>query len=250
MIVVSDEALARTITHNSNNQNAIRPRDLRSNDLIMARLQTEMTANHPEYFFEVKRGEVAPSGAQVIGNDLAGRALLAFDVLEPWSSHQIYKVFDEKYSEIFGRPEVTADRIALIQRLVEETESRLAGLSNRAMASYGLTKYFLLYVLSRILRDTPESAAIMRKPESLSAPQVDAFLARCGEILDTLMIDLDFEAKEDDFDYKSTLKSQTLSTALGDRIVASYKKDVARSKAASFNGWSADQTASFEGPTP
>lgn len=250
VIVVSDEALARTITHNSNNQNAIRPRDLRSNDLIMARLQTEMTANHPEYFFEVKRGEVAPSGAQVIGNDLAGRALLAFDVLEPWSSHQIYKVFDEKYSEIFGRPEVTADRIALIQRLVEETESRLAGLSNRAMASYGLTKYFLLYVLSRILRDTPESAAIMRKPESLSAPQVDAFLARCGEILDTLMIDLDFEAKEDDFDYKSTLKSQTLSTALGDRIVASYKKDVARSKAASFNGWSADQTTSFEGPTP
>ena len=90
----------------------------------------------------------------------------------------------------------------------------------------------------------------MRKPESLSAPQVDAFLARCGEILDTIMIDLDFEAKEDDFDYKSTLKSQTLSTALGDRIVASYKKDVARSKAASFNGWSADQTASLEGPTP
>lgn len=237
VIVVSDEALARTITHNSNNQNAIRPRDLRSNDLIMVRLQSEMTAKHPAYFFEVKRGEAAPTGAQVIGNDLAGRALLAFDVLEPWSSHQIYKVFDEKYSEIFGRPEVTASRIVFIQRLVEETESRLTELSNRAMASYGLTKYFLLYVLGRILRGANESAAIVRKPESLTPPQVNAFLARCGEILDTIVIDLDFEAKEDDFDYKSTLKSQSLSTALGDRMVASYKKDVARNKAASFDGW-------------
>lgn len=237
VIVVSDEALARTITHNSNNQNAIRPRDLRSNDPIMTRLQKEMTASHPGYFFEVKRGETAPAGAQVIGNDLAGRALLAFDVLEPWSSHQIYKVFDEKYSEIFGRPEVTASRIVLIQRLIEETEARLTKLSNRAMASYGLTKYFLLYVLARILRGTPESAALVRKPDSLTSPQIDAFLARCGEILDTVVIDLNYEANADDFDYKSTLKAQSLSTALGDQIVSSYEKDVARSKAASFDGW-------------
>jgi hypothetical protein len=82
-----------------------------------ARLQKEMSTNSSGYVFEIKRGEQAPPGRKVIQNDDCGRAILAFDVQEPWSAHQIYKVFDEKYAEIFGRPEVTAERVIFITEL-------------------------------------------------------------------------------------------------------------------------------------
>ena len=154
VVEVQDEALARAITENSNNQNAIKPRDLRSNHAIQLRLQKEMKDTSANYFFEIKRGEKAPVGQTVITNDEIGRALLAFDVFEPWSAHQIYKVFDEKYAEVFGRPEVTAQRVIFVHRLMQVVKDSLPKLKNRPMASYTLTRYFILYMLSEILRDT------------------------------------------------------------------------------------------------
>ena len=79
VIKVQDEVLAKTITHNSNNQNAIRPRDLRSNHSIMVRLQKEMAGEPGDYFFEIKRGETAAVGSTVITNDEIGRALETLD---------------------------------------------------------------------------------------------------------------------------------------------------------------------------
>jgi len=125
VVALQDEARARRSTENSNNQNAIKPRDLRSNHAIQLRLQKEMNDADGDYFFEIKRGEKAPAGATVITNDEIGRALLAFDVQEPWSAHQIYKVFDEKYAEIFGRPEVTAQRAIFVHRLMGVVDKSL-----------------------------------------------------------------------------------------------------------------------------
>src|SRR5690606_33479589 len=133
-------------THNSNNQNSIRPRDLRSNHAIMVRLQKEMESQPGNYFFEIKRGETAPSGSTVITNDEVGRAFLAFDLNEPWGAHQIYRVFDEKYADIFGRREVTAGRVIFIYRLLRIVDSALPRLTNKQMGSYTLTRYFALYV--------------------------------------------------------------------------------------------------------
>ena len=83
VVALANAQLSRTITENSNNQNAIKPRDMRANHLLMTRLQTEMAAKEPKYFFEIKRGEKAPEGAVTISNELAGRELLAFDLHRP-----------------------------------------------------------------------------------------------------------------------------------------------------------------------
>lgn len=111
IICLNNDDLAKKITINSNNQNSIKPRDLRSNHDIMIRLKSEFGKEDYGYEFEIKRGEKFESGKPVISNEDAGRLLLAFDAMEPYSCHQIYKVFDEKYAEIFGRPEVNAGRI-------------------------------------------------------------------------------------------------------------------------------------------
>lgn len=237
IVALRDESLARTITENSNNQNAIKPRDLRSNHKIMVRLQTEMEARTSNYFFEIKRGEQAPPGRIVISNEEAGRALLAFDVQEPWSAHQIYKVFDEKYSEIFGRPEVTATRIIFVKELLTAVDASMVNIKNRPMASYTLTRYFLLYILARLLRADSTAAPFVADPSTLSATGRAGFVAKCAELLKTVVVDLNYESKSVDFDYKSVLKSPKQCAELADSIVASYEKDVARDKAESFEDW-------------
>ena len=228
VVEVQDEALARRITENSNNQNAIKPRDLRSNHAIQLRLQKEMNDADGDYFFEIKRGEKAPAGATVITNDEIGRALLAFDVREPWSAHQIYKVFDEKYAEIFGGPEVTAQRAIFVHRLMGLVDKSLPKLKNRPMASYTLTRYFMLYLLSEILRDNDASRPYVAKPALLTEPQLEEFLGKCEEILKTVVVDLNVESKLVDFDYKSILKSPRQGGELAQAILAGYEKDVER----------------------
>lgn len=237
IIKVKNEDLAKQITHNSNNQNAIRPRDLRSNHTIMVRLQREMASVSGHFFFEIKRGEVTPIGATVITNDQIGRALLAFDLQEPWSAHQIYKVFDEKYADIFGRPEVNATRVVFLYRLLAVVDEAVPGLASKPMGSYTLTRYFLLYILSRILRGKEESKAVVVSPSDFNEEQMTEFLAKSGEILKTIVVDLSYEANETDFDYKSVFKSPNQSGELALKILASYEKDVARGKAESFKDW-------------
>lgn len=237
VVEVADDELARTITENSNNQNAIKPRDLRSNHIIMLRLQKEVEQKQPSYFFEIKRGESHPQGKEVISNDLAGRALLAFDVQEPWSAHQVYKVFDEKYSDIFGRPQVTADRIVFLHELGKAVDSALIGVKNRPMASYTLTRYFLLYVLSQILRTDTTSAPYVKDPSRFSDKGLEEFVKRCSEILKTMIVDLNYETKDVEFDYKSELKSPASCQKLATAMMTSYEKDVARGKADSFEDW-------------
>jgi len=237
VIEVQDDALARRITENSNNQNAIKPRDLRSNHAIQLRLQKEMNDASGHYFFEIKRGEQAPTGAKVITNDEIGRAFLAFDVQEPWSAHQIYKVFDEKYAEIFGRPEVTAQRVIFLHRLMDVVDQSLPKLKNRPMASYTLTRYFMLYLLSEILRDNDASRPYVANPALLTELQMEEFLGKCTEILKTVVVDLNVESKSVDFDYKSILKSPRQGGELAQKILASYEKDVEREKAETFTDW-------------
>lgn len=62
----------------------------------------------------------------------------------------------------------------------------------------------------------------------LDPKQMKSFLKRCEEILKTVVVDLNYESKAGDFDYKTVLKSPKQSSELADRIIASYEKDVAR----------------------
>jgi hypothetical protein len=239
VISLENDALARKITEYSNNQNAIKPRDLRSNHLLMTRLQAEMAGISDKYFFEIKRGEATPADREKISNEAAGRALLAVDLVEPWSCHQIYKVFDDKYAEIFGRKEVDAARIIFVMRLMWLIEDKLDGITVKPLAHYALTKYFLAAALSQILRSFEKSREIIRDPSLLPAIREKEFFDRCSEIVSSLVIDLNYEvnAKGPEFDYKADLKSPKQVEELTALLLKSYEKDVARGKASGFQDW-------------
>ncbi|MFZ0030471.1 MAG: AIPR family protein [Candidatus Cybelea sp.] len=230
-----DIPLARQITTNSNNQNAIKPRDSRSNHVLQTRLKAEFEANYAgKIVYEVKRGEHNPDGVAVITNEEAGRLLLAFDCEEPWASHQVYKIFDDEYAKIFGRPEVDAHRIVFLYRTMQLIEEHLGGSNNKAFSRYTISRFFLLYILKKIFMTNEAGQKIVRNPRAVVAEATwEKYASIVEEILKGTIVDLDYEISRDgaSTDYKSDLKSPSKAAAIAQEVLRTYEKDVAREKA-------------------
>jgi hypothetical protein len=224
--------LAREISINSNNQNGIKPRDLRSNDAAQVRLQSEFDKLAFEnYSFDVKRGE--EGAGNTISNEYAGKLLLAFDLNEPWACHQTYKVFDEKYAEIFARPEVTAHRIIFLAKMMNLIEAHLADVANPSLGHYGLTKYMILATIKKLLNSDPIGRRVCQAPIILfKDKRLDCVLKLIDDLLTSIIIDLNHEVSQGALgDYKSDLKSKNSVEKFMSELLRSYEKDRARGKA-------------------
>lgn len=238
--ISGNDDLSRQITQISNNQNAIKPRDLRSNHQIQTRLKREFeNVAFESYVLEVKRGE-DNSGKMVISNEEAGRLLLAFDLSEPWACHQIYKVFDELYTRIFGRPEVNARRIIFMSLVMEVVRKALNQIENQPFSSYTLTRFFLLDVVASVLRNDAVAKTFVLDPSPLlsDASKRTKFFSILENIVSGVVVDLNYEVKQngEGFDYKSLLKSQKECRELNSKLTATLARDVARGKAETFAG--------------
>lgn len=227
--------LSAIITAYSNNQNGVKPRDFKSNHPIQTRLQNEFVALYKgEFALEIKRGEPLV-GAEVITNEKAGLNLIAFDLKEPWTTHRKYQVFDDKYSDIFGRPEVAADRIVLCHLLVKRIEDKKKALENELIAKYALTNFLILFTIRKIFDVDNFGKSVLLNPEKYVRDINDRarFIAVIDELLDGLIIDLNVETAElaDDFDYRGKLRDKDYISALASGLMASYQKDIKRQKA-------------------
>ena len=235
-----NEPLADLITHHSNNQNPINARDLQSNSQIQRRLQNEFERDFGDrVFYRIKRGEA--SNLRIIDNQDAARVILAFDLQEPWTCHQTYKLFDILHSDIFARPEVTAKRIYVLDILYGAATDALESLLNPLMANYRLTRYLLLYLFRKALEQDELGRRFCTYPaEFLHQKNGDDRIRRCAErVLADLVIDLNAELKEreesgDPFDYKRELKGQNSVRRLEKDVISQYQKVVSRGRVASF----------------
>jgi hypothetical protein len=237
VIALRDEQLARKITINSNNQNAIKARDLRSNHNIMLRLKAEFEKDEPAYSFEIKRGDVPEAGKMSLTNEFAGRLLLAFDLNEPYSCHQVYKVFDEKYAEIFGRPEVTASRIVFINALYDIVSAHMDELDHEQMRGYALTRFFVLNVLRHVMEKSPAAQEFILDKNAMGDPaKRQAILDQVPDVISDILIDFNYEIAEEgeNLDYKSDLKSPERVRIWRNKLLNSYEKELKKKRAACF----------------
>lgn len=236
-----DSDLAGKITHHSNNQNPINARDLQSNSILQRRLQNEFEGVFAgEVFYRIKRGEQSAL-PETIDNEDAARVLLAFDLQEPWTCHQTYKLFDTLHSDLFARPEVTAQRVYVLSQLYDVVTETLPNLEHELMAGYRLTRYFLLFLLRRVLESDDIGKQFCQKPESfLDSPNVKTRIRHCAaRVLEDLIIDLNAELRDREeqgnpIDYKRELKSPRAVRALEKVIIPQYQKAVSRGRATSF----------------
>lgn len=228
-------ALSQAITTKSNNQNAIKARDLKANHKIQQRLKSEVSAaSNDSVAYEIKQGEVN-KGKSILSNESAGLILLAMDLAQPWNCHQKYKVMDELHSDIFGRPDVTGAKILGYWESFKAVESALGLIDDKHFAYYNLTKYLLSYAVVTLLRTDPAGAAMLQNTENILASGRSKELVGVFEILSkSLALDLNAEVisdAEETFDYKNELKSPNWCKKLSAKLVAQYSKDVMRKKA-------------------
>ena len=232
-----DSALSQRITTNSNNQNAIKARDLKSNHNIQQRLKAEVTSvSQNKFAYEIKQGEVH-KGKTILTNETAGLILLAMDLAQPWSCHQKYKVMDESHSDIFGRPNVTGARIIGYWECFQAVQNSLDVVEDKHFAYYNLTKYFLAYAVVSLLRTKPEGARMMDNMQGIiDAGQLPELIEVISILAKSLALDLNAEIVDEieqteTFDYKNELKSPSWCKKVSARLIAQYSKDVVRKKA-------------------
>ncbi len=233
-----DSDLAKTITRFSNNQNGVKARDFKSNDTIQVRLQNEMKEKYGHlFFYEIKRGEVQ-SGLKAISNENSGILLMSFDLKEPWGTHRKYQVFDEKYTDLFGRPEVNAHRIVMLTLIDEVVAGKLSQIKNQLIAKYVLTRFVLLYILRRILENDNTGMKLLKQPEGFVYDEISrkSFLIAVSNIADDIIIDFNAEVEQlgEDFDYRAKLRDEVWVKKIANDIVGSYLKQVNRGRIDSF----------------
>jgi hypothetical protein len=232
---------ARMITEYSNNQNSVKARDFKANNQIQIRLQNEFAKHYAgEYTFEIKRGETLGAGT-IISNEIAGLYLMAFDLQEPWATHRKYEVFEDKHADLFGRPEVKADRIVLCRVIMEAIEERLPEINNTLFAKYVLTCYLLLYIVRQILNNDDLSEEINTCPEKFVRGKEDRdhFRKCIKNVVGDIVVDVNDEVEEyeeykENFDYRDKLRDQEWVRNLGKRLVADYLKQVKRKRIEPF----------------
>lgn len=230
--VKGDAELSEKITTNSNNQNAIKPRDMRSNHGIQQRLKAEVQAAAAGISYKVKQGEKLPG--EVLENEDAGLILLAMDLGEPWSCHQKYKVMDESHSKIFGRPDVNGWKIIGQFRMFSTIDEALGGFDDKTFGHYTLTRYFIAHSVSEIIKDSKRGALAFQSLRAIiDKGQLGILCGVFSDIAKTAVNDLNAEITElgESFDYKSDLKSPNWGRTMAAKLKASYRKDVTRKKA-------------------
>jgi len=233
-----DSDLSKTITHFSNNQNGVKARDFKSNNNIQVRLQNEFKTYYgAEYFYEVKRGE-GNTTLISISNELAGILIMSFDLKEPWGTHRKYQVFDDKYNDIFGRPEVTAHRILMLYLIDQIIISKLPTITNQLVARYALSRFALIYMIRQIFENDNKGKELILNPEKFVRTKEDRkdFINATTTIINDVIIDFNGEVANlgDDFDYKSRLRDEVWIKKLSQEIVSSYLKQVSRDRIDSF----------------
>ncbi|KAB2650192.1 MAG: hypothetical protein DVB32_11290 [Verrucomicrobia bacterium] len=235
---------AEAIAYRTNNQNAISLRDLNANDSTQVQLKAEFDQLFGEQtIYDIKRGEEIEG--KTLNNEYAGQLLLAFNVREPWSSHQKYKVFGDRESEIFAYG-VTAAHVRLVQLIAEEIDEMLLKIKNERLRKYSLTKFILLYLIGEILRNERDGKRLLVDPKPFlqvnghpdsRAPQT-AMMGEIKKLANFVVTELNYfvEGRADsDYDYKTEFKSPKHVKELRSEVMKAYDKDKFNKRATPFS---------------
>lgn len=226
--------LGATITKYSNNQNGVEARDFMSNHKMQVRLQNEFNALYKDqYVLEIKQGEILGNGVRLT-NEEAGLYLMAFDLKEPWATHRKYQIFRDKHAEIFGRPEVTADRIVMCKVMFDSVQGSIAQLKNRLAAKYVVTQYFILYILRLIIENDPIAKDVLVTSKNFVRDAIErGKFQRCiSTITDDIVTDLNISIEDagEDFDYRDKFRDLKWVKQLAAEFIGTREKMVRRKK--------------------
>ena len=154
----TNDQLSIDIAENTNSQNPVKGRDIRSNDIVQKKLEKELELNG--LFYERKKGQHRKQDKVLrIDAEKAGQAILSFFGKMPTEAKNNKQlIFGQKYEDVFT-DKLTAKDIMLAhsllikieQKKLEKKKELFKDDSNFEAESYILhTTYYILYTLSEI----------------------------------------------------------------------------------------------------
>jgi len=158
---------------------------------------------------------------------------------EPWNTHKKYQVFEDKYADLFGRREVTADHVVLCQAIMDTVTGHIGDIRNTLFGKHVIARYFILYTVRLILDSDEMVDELLTHPDKFVRKKAarDKFKAAIGTIVADVVDDLNSTLDDagEDFDYRGNLRDETWVKQQARQIVLDHTKLVRRQKIKSFS---------------
>lgn len=196
---ISMENRIDKISISTNSQSAVKPRDLRSNDIRVKSLKKAFEQRYSNGYLLTKRGDIAPANKNkdyVIDLSDLGKYLMAWHSQRPNISYSESKIFDKYFEQIFRR-DYTPEKIQALNELSRDVFKRWVkdnplGLNESLLAMKSYAPYHHIYavslcfcVISSMAEGVPNPAVALEQIKK--AEVYDAIIDLAGACLNTAL---------------------------------------------------------------
>lgn len=188
--------------------------------------------------YVIKRGE-ASSGEVVIQNDLAAQILIALYNEQPFLAHRKFALFDQEYKTVF-HPRISAAHIYLGWIIWDEVGEHLSELESDLIARYALTRFVLVFLVGKIMRETDVGEALLVSPQDYIVDDEAKIRTAIGRLVGDILVDFNGYVREKEeevgyFDYKTRFKSQTAIRDIAEDVLRGHQRAVRRNADVAFH---------------
>jgi len=238
--VEPQSTLIQKITKNANNQNAISPKDLKSNDRVQISLQRNFfQVFNKSVLYMIKRGENTIGYNDVIDIDSAGQLIISFYFDEPYKTHLKANFYGDSYESIFSR-NMSCQRIYLAFAIHKIIIDNIEKVDNIPARSYGLARFSFLRIIKSILNDDELGKEIINNPNKfVTGTKLQVLKNSIQRLFELVALDINGYVTEyistvDLFDYKNLFKNKEFCDKINVNVLTSHKKSVVRHPEDSF----------------
>ena len=228
-IIVTGEntALSDKITFFANNQNPINQADLKSGEKFQLDLQKQFQEEFKgDIHYKIKKGSQIDA-KEIIENTFAAQLIYSFINEVPYNAHLKTSIFSKYYNKIFTR-HTSVYLIYFLKKIYDSIVENIEDISEPIVRSYAPAKFFLLYVIKKIIEESEYKDLIINKTEDFVKEFSETYSEAFSKIIKIIIIyfnhTLDKMKDPDGYiDYKNLLRNQTSVKELQKEIVSHYK---------------------------
>ena len=171
---IDDSERADTISTSTNSQNAVKPRDLRSNDKYILMLKRAYEQQYPDGQLITKRGEKAESDKNklhIVELTVLGKMLITWHMQKPTVVHEEAQIFSTHFNLLFHREYMPENVQALneifspILELWKPKNNNPLDFNEELFKNKAYAPYWHLFTVSALLCE------INKQPDSVPVPE-------------------------------------------------------------------------------
>ena len=230
---ISDNEKADRIAVNTNSQNAVKARDLRSNDKIVLNIKKNYELAFPQGYFITKRGEIVDDSKYdkkyIVQLTDLGKELIAWHSQRPILSYSENKIFDMYFNQLFKKDYMAED----VQGLNELYEAVMRlwvpnnplGMNESLLAMKSYAPFHHLYAISVVFAEVSNMSGYVPKPSIVNKQlndnnMIDSVVNITGRALNRAFLNANSKYASDNkvFSPQNWIKSKMSIVAIEDTI--------------------------------